>query len=297
MKTYMLLFTTLLSSVALAQDLALEKAKKTLEKTPDDPAANLTMGAYYADKAKWDLALSCFEKAKSSEIRAAVEAEKKLDGNQFTAVEVGDAWSKAMSKAGPARQACFDRMNFHYATAWEKLDDFGKNKLKDRLAKLYAPLQSGKPNADALGVWGGVAGAAAKVEIVGQKVRSGGFALKFSPKDLTKGTLAHSTALPVQPGKKLEVSAWVLSDGTDSAADSLKFVVRDNKNGFSWTAGETIKPNLPVWTRISSEVVIPDNSVSIEVQIGFNSKSGAVFVDDISIKIDGKEILKGGNFE
>jgi len=283
-----------LTLFALVQD-PVEKAKKVLEKTPDDPAANLTMGVYCADRGKWDLALPFFEKVKSPEIRAALDAEKKLDGNQFTLVEVGDAWAKGLK--GPARQACFDRMNLHYSAAWEKLDDFGKMKLRDRLSKLYAPAAPGKPNAEALAGWGGVLGAASKIEIVGVKVRSGGLALRYTPKDTTKGTVTSSKPIPVTPGKKLEVSAWVLTDGTDGAGDSILFAVRDGKGGYSWSNGVPIRPDFPVWTRISGETVLPDGSFSAEVQITFNSKAGSLFVDDLSIKLDGKELLTRGNFE
>lgn len=287
----------LLVLLLLAQDPAVEKAQKTLAKTPDDPAANLVMGVHFANMAKWDIALPHFEKAKSAAIRAAVEAEKKLDGNQFTAVEVGDAWVKAMSKAGPARQACFDRINVHYGAAWPKLDDFAKTKLRERLGRLYLPVAAGKPNPAALEGWGGVLGAASRIEVVGQRVRSGTLALKYSPKDLTKGTITSSKPVPVVPGKKLEVSAWVLTDGTDSAGDSLKFVVRDSKGGVPWSSGEAIRPGFPVWVRIAGETALPEGSFSAEVHITFNSKVGALFVDDLSIKMDGKELLPKGNFE
>jgi hypothetical protein len=281
----------------LPQETPIAKAEKALVKNPDDPAANLTLGVHYADRAMWDLALPRLGKAKSAEIRAAVESERKLDGNQFTAVEVGDAWARALTKAGPARQACFDRMNFHYAAAWPKMDSFGRVTLRERLGKLYAPAVPGRPSQEPIAGWGGVAGAAARVEVVGQMVHSGGLALKFVPKDKTKGTLAHSQAVPVQPGKKLEVSAWVLSDGTDGAADSLTFVVRDGKNGFSWTSGANVRADLPVWVRIAGETTVPEGSVTVEVQVSFGSKSGALFVDDISVRSDGKELLAAGTFE
>jgi hypothetical protein len=284
--------------LVLLQDPAVERAQKTLAKTPDDPSANLVMGSYHAERANWDVALPHFEKAKNPEIRAAVEAEKKLDGNQFTCVEVGDAWVKALPKAGVARQACFDRMNVHYATAWPKLEDFARSRLRDRLGKLYLPVRPGKPSTEvSLEGWGGVLGAAAKIEVVTAKVRSGACALRFSPKDPTKGTLASSKPVPVVPGKKLEVSAWVLTDGTDSAGDGFKFVVRDAKGGIPWSTGEAIRPDFPVWYRISGETVLPDDSFSIEVHIGFLSKAGALFVDDISFKMDGKELWPKGGFE
>ncbi len=286
-----------LLALLLIQDPAVERAKKALEKNPDDPAANLTLAVHYAGLGKWDVALPCFEKVKSEGIRAAVEAEKKVDGNQFTSVEIADAWVKAMSKAGPARQACLDRAGIHFAAAWPKLDAFGRVQTRERLGKLYAPTGGGRLSQEALAGWGGVQGAAARVEVAAQLVHSGGCALRFTHKDKTKGTLAHSKAMPVIVGKKLEVSAWVLTDGTDSAADGVKFVVRDNKNGFSWTAGGAAQANLPVWVRVAGETVVPDGSVSVEVQIAFDSKAGSLFVDDISIRLDGQELFPRGTFE
>lgn len=290
---------TLIAAVLMAlvpQDPQLAKAEKALAKNPDDPAANLTLAVHHADRAQWDLALPHLAKAKSAEIRAAVDAEAQLDGNQFTAVEVGDAWAKAMGKAGPARQTCFDRMNVHYAAAWPKMDTFGRATLRERLGKLYAPAPGRTVTQEPLSGWGGVQGAAARIEVAGQLVRSGGCSLKLSPRDKTKGTLAHSKAVPVQAGKKLEVSAWVLADGTDGG-DSLTFVVRDGKNGFSWTTGGAVKADLPVWVRVAGETALPEGSQTVEVQIGFNSKNGALYVDDLSARLDGKELFISGGFE
>ena len=236
------------------------------------------------------LALQTYEEAT---LKVAALAEKAENGP--SKVEVGDEFTKLMGKFPKRRIELLDAASLWYGKAWPDLDDAWKGKLRDRLARLYAPNQAGKPAT--LDGWGGVLGAAAKIEVVGQRVHSGAFALRFTPKNLKLGTIASSKPVAVQAGKKLEVSAWVLSDGTDGLSDGLKFVIRDQKDGFSWTCGEKIKSDSPVWVRISGETVLPEGSTSAEVQISFDSKAGVMYVDDLSINLDGKELLKTGSFE
>jgi hypothetical protein len=279
----------------LPQDPAIEKAKKTLEKSPEDPAANLTLAIHYADRGKWEVALQHFEKAKSADIRAAIEAEKKIDGNQFTSVEIGDAWAKAMTKAGPARQACFDRMNFHYAAAWEKLDAFGQTKLKERLVRLYTPTTPAKGTELPKG-WGGPVDLRAKAAVLSTRVRSGAAALRLTPSGVGLSSCLN-VEVNLPKGATMEFAGWVSTDGTDTTRDGLGYTVFDKERKPVLTKGFMFKPDTFIWTRIGDEVAIPDGAFSVRVEVLLGSAKGFVWLDDLSIKVDGKEVLNGGSFE
>lgn len=281
--------------VMLLQDPIIEKAKKTLEKTPDDPAANLTMGIYHAERAKWDLALACFEKAKSPEIRAAVDAEKKLDGNQFTAVEVGDAWAKAMGKAGSARQACFDRMNIHYAVAWEKLDAFGKAKLKERLTRLYTPATPVK-SGELPKSWGGPVDLRSKAVVSSARVRSGSGALKMTPTYAGTASIVR-VEVTVPNGKVIEFSGWIASEGTDTTQDGISYKVLDKVRKPIGGKNFIFPPDSFIWTRIGDEIAFPDGAFSVLIEVILGSNKGFAWIDDLSVRVDGKEVLKGGGLE
>lgn len=296
MKTYMFLFVTLLSSVAMAQDLALEKAKKTIEKTPDDPAANLVLATFHASRAEWDAALTHFGKAKKQEINAALEAEKKADDNQFTAVEIGDAWAKAIPKSNGARQACLDRASWWYAKAWAKLDDFGKMKLRERLAKLYRPAnarQAVMPEK-----WGGPVDPMHKLDALSPVVHSDNAAFKLVPGAKAKNaSFLRSPTIGLPKGKVVEFSAWVLSDGTDSFDDAIRFSVADASGKPLQTKALSIPTDTPVWTRLSERVELGDAPGRASIEVVSFSVKGFVVVDDFSLRVDGVEVLKGGSFE
>lgn len=287
-----------LGSMAWAGQEDLKKAEAKLAGSPDDPAANLAVGRLRLAGGDPDGAVPFLLKGSEASLKAAAKAEGVTEGSKgLIALEAADLWAQAAGKNKTLRQPCLDRASWWYAKAWPDLDVFYRTKLRERLAKLYAPVQPARGGGLALAGWGGVDGAASKIEVVSQRVHSGGAALRYTPKDKTKGTITSSKPIAVTPGKKIEVVAWVLSDETDGLTDSLKFVVRDNKNGFAWTCGEAIKPDLPAWVCIKGETTLPEGSLSVEVQITVNSKQGAVFVDDISIKQDGVELMKVGNFE
>lgn len=284
-----------LIGVALAllapQDAAVEKAKKTLEKSPDDPAANLVLAAHHASLAEWDLAIPRFEKAKSPEIRAAVEAEKKAEGN--AEVDFGDAWTRAMGKAGGARQACLDRASFWYAKAWPKQDAFGKSQLRDRLEKLY------RPAAARTGVmpekWGGPVDPAHKVDPVAPVVHSGGAALKFVPGAKAKNaSFLRSPTLALPKGKVVEFSAWVLSDGTDSLDDAIRLSVADAAAKPILTKALVIPTDTPVWTRLSERVDLGDAPGRASVEFVVFSAKGFVLVDDVQIRVDSRLVVDQG---
>lgn len=275
----------------VGQDAAVAKAEKVVADHPDDPAANLTLGAYYATLADWGRALGFLEKSKAPEIRSGLEAEAKDDGNYLTWVEIADAWTRKLPKSGPVRQACVERSGYWYTKAWPSLDAVWKTKLRERLAKLYAPAVPGKAGALPEN-WYAPVDTSHKSSVVAERSHTGGSSAKLTP-----GTKARNARLLASPkidgaGKKVELSIWVLSDGTTSPDDEVRFYIDGSISSVK------IPKDLPVWTRLSHSVELQSGSFQgAQIEVVSFSKAGSIFVDDLSVKVDGKEQLQNGGFE
>jgi hypothetical protein len=53
----------------------------------------------------------------------------------------------------------------------------------------------------------------------------------------------------------------------------------------------------PCWRKFEKEGVAPDGAIRIQVRIWSQHNKGAVWVDDVSLAVEGKEVLKNGGFE
>ena len=295
MKTYMFLFVTLLSSVAMAaQDQAIEKAKKTLEMTPDDPAANLVMGKYHLALGNVDTASSFLLKGSDASLKAAVKAEGVVEGSKaLIALEAGDLWTQAMSKNKTLHQACLDRASYWYAKAWDDLDDLHKMKLRERLTKIYAPAAPTRSTKLPEG-WAGP-----RLAVGATRVHSGGGALRVAMNKDGAGNLVDLGAYEVliPKGKTFEFSVWVCSEDTNGLGDKLQVEIRNGQKKALWLQQYFIGPDKPVWVKLGDKGDLPEGVVTIRVGVLADSTKGVLYADDISLKIDGKEVLKGGTFE
>jgi hypothetical protein len=55
--------------------------------------------------------------------------------------------------------------------------------------------------------------------------------------------------------------------------------------------------DIPFWNRVVLKGVVPEGAVRAQVVVVLASKKGSMWVDDVSLKIDGKDVLKNGSFE
>lgn len=284
-----------LAVALLSQDpIEVQKAMKTLEKSPESTSANLVVGSYLAEKGVWAKAIEHLEKSKNKDISSAIKAEEKVEENAYTLVEIGDAWAKALPKASIARQACFDRMNFFYAKAYEGLDDPWKAKLKEKLYKLYFPKMPGKAFEGRPAGWGGITNQDCGVEVTNKIARDGGSSLRLYAKKPGASIFLQTPVVSVSKGQKVEVSVWVMSDGTEGAGDGLVWSIASSTEKSLWMHREAIKPDLPVWTLVKAEVESPEESFRVRLDIRVTSPKGSVYIDGISVKVNGKEGMARG---
>jgi len=136
-----------------------------------------------------------------------------------------------------------------------------------------------------------------KVELAGNRVHSGGAAVRITP-PATAGLREVLSCGQVQvQGKELELTAWMLSDGTDSIGDKVNFTVADATGKNLLTKEIPIGADTPVWVRLTEKFTLPPGPARAKIMFLVSSTKGAVYVDDVSIKVDGKEMLPSGSFE
>jgi hypothetical protein len=291
----------LLAAVLLTlQDVPAEvkRALSKLEKSPEDESANAVVGRYYLAAGDVEKALEHLKKGSDETLRAAaVREEKAQEEKGSKLVDVGDLWILAMAKNRAIRQALLDRASFWYAKAWPDLDDSSKSKLRERLSRFYASPVARK----ALGPlvdYDGPVDVSHKAGTSGERVHSGNLAAKLIPGANAKNArLLFTRTVEIRGSKRVEYSIWVLSDGTDSLDDHVRFYVSDEEGKLLNVPHKFIGRDVPIWRKITLEIEPPKEAARANIEVVLFSKTGVVYVDDLSIKADGRELLKNGGFE
>lgn len=199
-------------------------------------------------------------------------------------VSVGDEYYKASKKFPKERLRFIDKANEAWTSGWPMLQDVWKDKVRQNLRKMF---QAQGPVAPLPKLWI-TDGASASPE----RVRTGRFGAKIlATKD---GALHHSlkATFTVPSGvKQVEVSAWVLTDETESSEDDLKVVAYGSGGNVVKADGASIPQDMPAWTKLS--VTLPtEGAQKITVYFEFRSTKGVAFVDDIDVKAGDKVLFK-----
>ena len=206
-------------------------------------------------------------------------------------IGIGDEYYKAARKFSKDRLRFMDKASEYWAAGFPGLDDVWKDKTRENLKKIYSsPAGAGaRPVSKEWTV--------ESVVLSGERVHSGLSAARVAmAKD---GALHHAMKMSVNlaPGSKsVEVSAWVLTDETDSANDDLKVLIAGKDGKILAAPGAAIVADVPAW-RLVKLTVPCDGGAKLSVFFEFQSSKGVAFVDDVSIKVDGKELMKDGGFE
>lgn len=287
----------------LPSDADLTKALEKLDKNPDDPDANLVAGKYKAFiMGDYKEAMPFFAKSNDKTLKPL--AERELDpartATALLKVEMGDEWILAARKFPALFRAFYERAQQWYIEAWSKLDEAAKLKLREQGRKLAAARPPGGKRPLPRGWTADMAAAGARApEMDGTIARTGSYSVKLSPGDpKVPGSSSILRSEPIAAnGKKLELTAYVRTDGTDSPSDQV-FVSFFDRNGMALgTWGPQAKVDTPFWERVSIKMDVPDAVTTVHIGVFFRSKSGALWVDDFSLKFDGKEALKNPSFE
>ena len=89
----------------------------------------------------------------------------------------------------------------------------------------------------------------------------------------------------------------MLTDGTDSAEDKLFATVTTADSRVAANPSVFVSPDQPWFKRIEVRFTAPETAAKLTVGFAVMSTRGTIFIDDVSLKQDGRELLKNGSFE
>ena len=217
----------------------------------------------------------------------------------------GDAYLAAAGKFPKERKAFVDAGMSLYQAAWPTLEDAPKAKLREKLHQMAGvPAGYGDKPKNATGEIPGWAGADPALGRVLDDafVHSGRRSVKLLPvpKDPPGSLSTIATIyLPCEPGKKYTYSAWVFSTGNDEDG-ALQLRLTDKGGaGVAAAVGKSaiIPVDSPWWQKVEGDVEIPPTAYRMHLMVLAKLRKGAVWVDDVSIMCDGKNVAKNGGFE
>lgn len=211
---------------------------------------------------------------------------------------MGDGWALAAAKNPAGRQACLERAGYWCGRAWTDSDAASKTEIRKRLRKLLQGPGQAPKSATAPAGWRCIY-PTAKVGPSTVAARSGKLSMqvvcgKTDPKIVWAFS---SEAIPAKPGSACVFSAWVLTDETESEEDSIIIPVFDKARKLLDQPRMLLLTDRPWWRKLEATFTVPEAAGSMEVHLMVASSKGTIFTDDLSLKIDGKEVLKNTGFE
>jgi hypothetical protein len=239
-------------------------------------------------KGDWELGLADLARGKDEGFKKIAEA----DAAGVNPMEIADGWFALLKKEPGVRE----RALYWYAKAWPTLSGIQREKTRERVAKMRPTVTPGKPVVPPPG-WGGPVDTGHKIEGATTCVHSGGGAARLIPSKAPRNaSFLRSGDIPVGNAGKLAFSAWALSDGTNKS-DGIRFTVKDATGQSISGVTLTIPTDTPFWTQLEKEVEVASDGALASVEVVVFSNEGSVWIDDISLKIDGRELVRGGSFE
>jgi len=208
-------------------------------------------------------------------------------------IGIGDEYYKATKKFPKDKAKFMDKANEAWAKGWPDLDVFWKDKTSVNLKKIYAGAGGSKPLPKGWSAWQTFRGS-----ISGEMAHSGGYALRIEPnKNTGLSQCFNCTPVAVQPGKPFVFSYWALSDGTNLPNIGFAACWRDATNQATGTTETGFVANCPVWTHVTVSGTVPEKTVAVHVNCICALQQGFMMFDDISLLVDGKEMIQNGGFE
>lgn len=298
------LLALLQSKFPLPSEADFNKAEEKLKFTPEDPDANTVVGKYLCFVlGDYKNGLPFLQKSADKTLKTLADHEiaPLYADTAPKKVGMGDEWIIAAKNFKPLYRIFYERAANWYAAAWPDLDDVWKEKMRERFHKSSNfPVEwakRGKTTDKAPGwdgfsdYWGAFIdptfGYSSKTSL---KLLSGG-------KGNDTGTSgSHTLTYPAVPGKKYTFSALFITEHNENGGVlELRFVDRVGK--YFDVKRIPIPEDNPWWQKIQGEVEAPMGSSRFDVNVSAAIKNGVVFVDNVSVLADSKEILKNGSFE
>lgn len=291
----------LLQSKALPSEAEYKKALEKTEANPVDPDANMVVGKYLAFVVG-DYTAAMPYLVHSSDKTFKALAEHELDETYVQTpvqkVGMGDEWVIAAKKYPPLSKIFYDRASQWYALAWPSLNGVWKDRTREQLRKLFQNASVPDPKALTAPAGWKTNDLVQKGSATTKASRNGKASYQIAAvKNAAAFSVAAEQSVTATPGKTYEFSAWALPDGTDGAEDQVTLAIYAGGTVPTEVKRLMIPRDEPWWHKVEMKVLVPADATSLRVMITATSRSGNLFVDDISLKVDGKETLKNPSFE
>jgi len=277
---------------------SVKKAQAKLDADPNDQDANLVVGKYLLGQEKFDEALERLAKGTDPILKGV--AQKDISKPDDMVAMAGE-WIEAAKKSVPFRNPMVNRAIYWYSQAWFKADDKEKAKLRPMIAKLASPPPGfEKPDKKGESVFGWDYSEVTVAFTDNSFAHSGRKSVKILPMGKARKdfSYANTAMLPIVEKKKYIFSAWVFSERTD-VDGKMDIVVLDNKGGPKALLEQTflIPQDCPFWQKIAGEVEMPEGAFRVLIHFETKTTTGALWVDDVSIVLDGKDAMRNGGLE
>lgn len=293
-----------------------KEAHEKLLADENDPEANLAYGRFLAFvKGEFIKAIPYFARGSDPFLKVLSERELSSPSSPMEKLAIGHSWWEGSVKLNlkgiltgatatvsqtlkdeitrRARPLLQGRAVDWYRYAWNDLPKEEKDKLRTRLrgyAKILPIVQSpGLPPE-----W---------IESTGRQVPKGAGLVKGVAYEgnaclkLVPGADLALHGLPGQPGKKYAVSAWVWSEGNVDDIDVVRLWTMTRSGAVLGQGNVRIPPDFPFWTRVEFTYDSQEMTGMLRVNTAMPSTGGVIFVDCISVTLDGKDVMKNGSFE
>ena len=282
---------------------AVKKAQAKLVDNPDDADANLTLGKYLAfDTGEWEKALPLLIKGSDKALAAIAQKDSEGATTGPLKVGIGDGWVDLQKKFPKNRTSILERASKWYADAWPDLDTVWKTKMREQLRKVNGvPTDPEKrPPAVAAPTGWSALGDVYGTFIDESFAHSGRKSLKVvkpGNKDPSATNLAGTVSIPTKGSKKHELSLFYLTDGTESDIN-LQILFKDaSGKQCAKEGGTALLSDEPWWHHIHVEIESPDDAARVAIAVSGKLKKGAGWLDDLSLKVEGRELLQNGGLE
>lgn len=297
-----------------------KEADAKLASGADDPDANAAMGRFYCFvKEDWSRGLPLLAKGSDQFLQALADQELNKSAKGEDKVLIGDGWwtgsTEAEMKMGltgavgsakvavdkeatkRAKSKMIARAVYWYQQAWPQIKEAAREKLRPRFRALYVNPTGQDPKGlkDAPG-W-----TSHKDQNAGPSARASHSGKNSWEVVCGKNALERYTSLSqifvAQPGKAYEFSCWALTDGTEAANDEINFPIFSADGKLVLHPLYYLPVDGPYWQKIEIKFVCPDTAARVTMGVVVTSRKGLIFLDDLSLRCEGRELIKNTGFE
>lgn len=289
------------SKSPLPSEADLKKAQAKLGTDPSDPDANTVVGKYLAFvQGDYQQGLPFLAKSGDATLRTLAEHELAplYADTAPKKIGMGDEWVAAAKNYKPIYRTFYDRAAQWYAAAWPDLDGIWKDKLRERLKKLLQVTTPGGAVKKVVPAGWTTLSPTNKVSTDSTIAHVGGKSIRIDmARDKPAQSFWFQSPLFVAPKGQVTFSAYVASDGTEAANDRLILNWYNQAGEHIGRAEPFVPVDSPWWHKVEVTVDVPKDAARFNVAILLFSANGTLWVDDFSVKSNGKELVDNGSFE